>query len=260
MGVMIYELLAGVRPWYKSDLRYIQTATFKFPYFFDKATREFISGCLTINPNKRIGCGEGEDFERAFFELEFFKDKIDIDTIDKQTPPIDQEVVKLINDRINEESDNEESIIDDGKYIPLERYKFHDNQILHDGTEYKGQWVNNKRHGEGTLFKKSNDGILKKVYEGHWKNDVIDGTGTYYDGTDSVKVKKSHNWVWEIHEYTRSATTIKDSWTIKAGLNKNYYLDNRFATMEEITKKEFDDFKYKLECNGEQGIWEHIKD
>ena len=55
MGVMIYELLAGVKPWKRYELRNMQTSTYEFPDYFDEATREFISGCLTIDPNERIG-------------------------------------------------------------------------------------------------------------------------------------------------------------------------------------------------------------
>ena len=55
MGVMIYLLLAGQRPWESHELSKMQTATFKYPEDFDEATKEFINGCLEIDPNKRTG-------------------------------------------------------------------------------------------------------------------------------------------------------------------------------------------------------------
>lgn len=42
-----------------------------------------------------------------------------------------------------------------------------------DGKEYKGDWVNGIKQGQGTM--KYNNGI----YEGEWKNDKKDGKGTY---------------------------------------------------------------------------------
>ena len=55
MGVMIYQLITGDRPWEYFELRKMKTATFKYPEDFDEATKEFINGCLEIDPNKRIG-------------------------------------------------------------------------------------------------------------------------------------------------------------------------------------------------------------
>ena len=55
MGVMIYQLLAGHRPWTTIELSRMKTATFDYPEHCDKATKEFINGCLQIDPNKRTG-------------------------------------------------------------------------------------------------------------------------------------------------------------------------------------------------------------
>ena len=184
------------------------------------------------------------------FKLDFFKDKIDTDKIHEQTPPIDKEVVKLINDRINEERYNQDS----KNYDKL--------VLLHDGTVYQGQWSNNKRHGKGILYKKSDDGNLKKVYQGTWINDKPDDDGTYYDGTDSVKVRTSYNSKDYILWYTRSPTTMQDTWTIKAAFRQKLYLNNRFATRNEYRKreKELDDFKYrKFKCNGREDMFEHVR-
>ena len=54
--------------------------------------------------------------------------------------------------------------------------------------EYKGQWKNDRRHGEGTLknvpYKKgdiigANGGIPDETYSGNWVNDLLQGTGKY---------------------------------------------------------------------------------
>ena len=55
MGVMIYLLLAGHRPWENHELSKMKTATFDYPEDFDHAAKEFINGCLEIDPNKRTG-------------------------------------------------------------------------------------------------------------------------------------------------------------------------------------------------------------
>ena len=55
MGVMIYLLLTGKRPWTKIELSKMKTATFDYPEDFDEAAKEFINGCLEIDPNKRTG-------------------------------------------------------------------------------------------------------------------------------------------------------------------------------------------------------------
>ena len=118
------------------------------------------------------------------FNLEFFKCKIDTTTIQNQTPPIDPEVVDSINGAIKEENDNESG--DE----TLNFSKFHETQILHDRTAYKGQWRNFKRHGKGTLFELCIDNTLQKIYEGEWEDDEKHGKGTLYDGTDSLEVSE----------------------------------------------------------------------
>ena len=120
----------------------MKTATLTFPDYFDQPTIELINGCLTIDPNERIGCGEGEDFESAFFKLEFFEG-IETSTINDQIPPIDEEVVRLINKEISEKSEAKSQ---------KEPKSFH-GRVLHNGTAYIGEWMNHKRHGKGMLCK-----------------------------------------------------------------------------------------------------------
>ena len=55
MGVTIYQLLVGHRPWRKIELSKMKTAKIKYPKQIDEATKEFINGCLQIDPNKRTG-------------------------------------------------------------------------------------------------------------------------------------------------------------------------------------------------------------
>ena len=43
-----------------------------------------------------------------------------------------------------------------------------------DGSKYKGQFVNSKRHGLGIYYYSNGD-----IYGGHWANDVFDGEGFY---------------------------------------------------------------------------------
>lgn len=105
MGVTIYQLLAGHLPWKTYEISKMVTADFIFPDDFDEPTKEFIRGCLTCDPNKRLGSGEHDDLEQVMFAMDFFKDKIDTSTIHEQVPPVDPDVVELVNQEINEKSD-----------------------------------------------------------------------------------------------------------------------------------------------------------
>ena len=83
------------------------------------------------------------------FNLEFFKGKIDTTTIHEQAPPIDPEVVDSINRGIKEDKNKTK--------VTEETPKFYKTQILHDVTAYRGEWLNRKRHGYGSLFDLSLD-------------------------------------------------------------------------------------------------------
>ena len=74
MGVMIYELLAGETPWKGYETTKMINAQYTFPKDFDEPTKEFIRGCLTCDPNKRLGWGEHDDLEHVMFKMDFFKD------------------------------------------------------------------------------------------------------------------------------------------------------------------------------------------
>ena len=126
------------------------------------------------------------------FNLEFFKDKIDTTKIHNQTPPIDPEVVESINREIKE-NDNEESKTD-------HKPKFHKYQILHDGTAYEGEWLNNMRHGKGTQFKLSDDNKPIKIYQGDWIENMRDGEGTQFKPSDDNKPIKIYEGLWMQNE------------------------------------------------------------
>ena len=97
LGITIYELLVGKRPWKVYEQDKMCTAYVKeYPEDFDESAKDFIQRCIEIDPGKRIGCGENEDLETAIFEHEFFKDKIDISNIHELTPPVDREIVEKI--------------------------------------------------------------------------------------------------------------------------------------------------------------------
>ena len=129
------------------------------------------------------------------FNLEFFKGKIDTTTINNLTPPIDPEVVDSINIGIkeNNQNDNELSKTDSELYESSETYdepEFHKYQTFHDGTAYEGEWLNNLRHGKGTLFEYSTDKTPVKIYEGEWKYDERYGEGIEFKiSTDNIPVK-----------------------------------------------------------------------
>lgn len=63
-----------------------------------------------------------------------------------------------------------------------------------NGDEYRGEWLNDKRHGRG-FMKYSKTGGL---YEGEWKNDLKDGYGTYSlpTGKDG-KMRKVYAGWWK---------------------------------------------------------------
>ena len=105
MGVVIYQLLAGKRPWKNFQINEMQTADYSFSDEFDESAKSFIQGCLEVDPNKRLGWGENQEFEKTMFEHDFFKGRIDIQKIHKLKPPVDKVIVASINKDIDELSD-----------------------------------------------------------------------------------------------------------------------------------------------------------
>ena len=158
LGVTIYQLLAGKLPWGNSEISWMVEAKFDFPDHFDESTKEFISSCLTADPNKRLGWGEYDDLEEVVFAMDFFEGKIDTTSIHEQAPPIKPFIVYLVNQDIKEK-DNKKPV--NFKMNP----EYHLKQTLKDGSIYTGQWLSKKRHGQGRMSK----GI--DSYKGQWEND-----------------------------------------------------------------------------------------
>ncbi|KAM8872483.1 MORN repeat-containing protein 3-like [Synchiropus picturatus] len=62
-----------------------------------------------------------------------------------------------------------------------------------NGDEYKGEWLNNKRHGHGTQVWKESGGI----YKGEWKFGKRDGFGTYSIPTAGKAYEKQYFGYWQ---------------------------------------------------------------
>ena len=150
------------------------------------------------------------------FNLEFFKGKINTTTIHKQTPPIDRRVLAGINRKIKEKEEGEDKFYDRSD-VP----KFYETQILHDGTAYRGEWLNCKRHGDGILYKLSSDNVLQKIFEGSFYDDLESRGSIFYD-TDSIEVEIIDKAINKISTYTRNSTDIHDCWTANYGFNEVY--------------------------------------
>ena len=63
LGMVTYEMLTGLPPWYTTDRQKlfdrIRHAPLKFPYYVSRAAAGFISGLLNRNPQERLGAGGG---------------------------------------------------------------------------------------------------------------------------------------------------------------------------------------------------------
>ncbi len=75
-----------------------------------------------------------------------------------------------------------------------------------DGTRYKGEWKDNKRHGKGVLIRP--DGTK---YSGEWLNDKPDGQGTltYPDGRKRIGEWKEGKFVGENQPVADQGQQIK---------------------------------------------------
>ena len=65
LGMVTYEMLTGLPPWYTTDRQKlfdrIRHAPLKFPYYVSRAAAGFISGLLNRNPQERLGAGGGSE-------------------------------------------------------------------------------------------------------------------------------------------------------------------------------------------------------
>ncbi len=70
LGLMIYEMLVGIPPYYSPDkeklYRNIQTATVRFPVAMSAEAKDLITRLINRTPGKRLGAGpeDGEEIKR----------------------------------------------------------------------------------------------------------------------------------------------------------------------------------------------------
>jgi len=72
LGMVTYEMLTGLPPWYTTDkqklFERLRNAPLKFPYYVSKPAASFIHGLLQRNPEVRLGSKGGEEvFRHRFF-------------------------------------------------------------------------------------------------------------------------------------------------------------------------------------------------
>jgi serine/threonine protein kinase len=71
LGMVTYEMLTGLPPWYTTDKQKLfdrlRNAPLKFPYYVSKPAASFIHGLLQRNPEVRLGSKGGEEVRRHRF-------------------------------------------------------------------------------------------------------------------------------------------------------------------------------------------------
>lgn len=77
LGMVTYEMLTGLPPWYTTDKQKLfdrlRNAPLKFPYYVSKPAASFIHGLLQRNPEVRLGSRGGEEVRqhRFFSEIDW---------------------------------------------------------------------------------------------------------------------------------------------------------------------------------------------
>jgi serine/threonine protein kinase len=77
LGMVTYEMLTGLPPWYTTDKQKLfdrlRNAPLKFPYYVSKSAASFIHGLLQRNPEIRLGSKGGEEVRqhRFFNEIDW---------------------------------------------------------------------------------------------------------------------------------------------------------------------------------------------
>lgn len=61
-----------------------------------------------------------------------------------------------------------------------------------DGTVYEGDWKNNMKNGRGTIWRKRNK-LTVKEYIGEWKDDKMEGEGSFYFENEDIYHGKFQN-------------------------------------------------------------------
>jgi len=67
LGMVTYEMLTGLPPWYTTDrdklFERLRNAPLKFPYYVSRTAASLIQGLLERDPNKRLGVGGGTEVQ-----------------------------------------------------------------------------------------------------------------------------------------------------------------------------------------------------
>ena len=71
LGMVTYEMLTGLPPWYTQDkeklFERLRKAPLKFPYYVSKPAASLIQGLLNRNPQERLGAGGGSEVKAHIF-------------------------------------------------------------------------------------------------------------------------------------------------------------------------------------------------
>jgi serine/threonine protein kinase len=87
LGMVTYEMLTGLPPWYTTDreklFERLRSAPLKFPFYVSRPAAMLISGLLNRDPNERLGSNGGAEVKsHVFFS------SIDFDALyNKEIPP-----------------------------------------------------------------------------------------------------------------------------------------------------------------------------
>ena len=65
-----------------------------------------------------------------------------------------------------------------GQWVADRKHGF-GTEVSPDGTKYEGEWADNKRHGRGTFFIKRGKKFIRQ-YVGDWAQGCMEGFGVYY--------------------------------------------------------------------------------
>jgi len=71
-----------------------------------------------------------------------------------------------------------------GEFVNNKRHGF-GTQVWPNGSKYEGDWAFDAREGRGEFFVKSKDDTLRMVYSGSWLNDMKEGVGVWYGADGS---------------------------------------------------------------------------
>ncbi|CCH46391.1 Serine/threonine-protein kinase [Wickerhamomyces ciferrii] len=93
LGVLLYEMLTGLPPYYDEDVptmyRKIMTNPLKFPENFDKDCKDLLIHLLNRDPTKRLGCNGSEEIKKhKFFSKIDWKKLYDKNYLPPFKPPV----------------------------------------------------------------------------------------------------------------------------------------------------------------------------